>query len=454
MHFKLTGRLGIVLVTLGLTACGPTDNPDDKDKDGFTIAQGDCADFDATRFPGAIETCNRLDDDCDTITDDGFDLDFDGFSSCTSPTDCNELDGTAFPGNEESDDGVDNDCDGTIDNNLDTTDDDNDGATELQGDCDDDDPARSPLFPEIEGDLVDNDCSGAADDASLPCDQQATNANSTTDIVKALGLCHGEVLSAQFVGPSDPTARALISSFGNAQPSAFEGSKMLHLSSGVANTAAHSQGTNLNPAAGAENQRSYPDPKPDPNDGCSSADPAFANDYTELFLTIKAPAGAESASFRFQFFSAEYPRFRCDAFDDTFLAILDANAFVGNVAFDANNNVVSVNSGFFEICNSITGQGAGNNTCTVSPNPTLNNTGYDPTANDSTGPGPDGAATRPLTTTFPVSSGETFTLRFIIFDEGENASNSDTFGHILDSSVLLDNFVWHADPVKDPNTIP
>jgi Putative metal-binding motif len=453
MHLTIAGRFGTILVALGLVACGPKENPDDQDGDGFTAAQGDCADFDPSRFPGATETCNVLDDDCDTIIDDGFDLDFDGFSSCSTQTDCDELDPARFPGNEEIADGKDNDCDGTIDNNLATTDDDGDGTTELQGDCDDDDPARSPLFPEIEGDLVDNDCNAQIDEPPTPCDQQATNANNTADIVKALGLCHGEVISAQFVGPSDPTARALISNFGNAATSAFEGNRMLHLSSGLANTAAHSQGTNLNPANGAENQRSYPDPKPDPNDGCSSADPAFANDYTELLLTVRAPAGAESASFRFQFFSAEYPRFRCDDFDDTFLAILDANAFQGNVAFDANNNVVSVNSGFFEICNSITGQGAGNNTCPISPNPTLNNTGYDPTANDVSGPGPDGAATRPLTTTFPVSPGETFTLRFIIFDEGEN-NNSANFGHILDSSVLLDNFVWHADPIEDPNTIP
>ena len=310
-----------------------------------------------------------------------------------------------------------------------------------------------------DGNIIDNDgcnsdctlpiCINGVCSISAPCDQNVTNANSTSDIVKALGLCHGEVTNAVFVGPSDPIARALVSSFGNAQTSAFEGSKMLHLSSGIANTAAHSQGTNLNPSNGAENQRSYPDPKPDPNDGCSTADPAFANDYTELKLTILPPDGAQSASFRFQFFSAEYPRFRCTDFDDTFLAILDSPAFQGNVSFDDNGNVVSLNSSFFEICNSVAG-----NTCLVPANPTLNNTGYDPTANNVTGPGPDGGATLPLTTTFPITPGQPFTLRFIIFDEGENASNSVNFGHILDSSVLIDSFVWHAEPVAGPNTIP
>jgi hypothetical protein len=440
MRVKNAGRFGVVLVALGLVACPPANNPDDGDGDGFTPEEGDCADFDPTIFPGAVEICNELDDNCNFIIDETFDLDFDGFSSCTNPIDCDGFDSSVFPGNQEVEDNKDNDCDGVIDNNLPTTDDDGDGVTEEQGDCDDDDPARSPNFPEIEGDEVDNDCNAQVDEPPTPCDQNATNANSTTDVVRAIGLCNGEVISAQFVGPSDTRARALITSFGNAQPSAFEGSRMLHLSSGIANTSAHSPGTNLNVSGDPENQQTYPDPKG--VIGCSTADPNFANDYTELALTIRAPAGAESASFRFQFFSAEYPRFRCSDFDDTFLALIDSDAFQGNISFDAVGNVLSVNGGFFEICNSIPG-----NTCPVSP-ASLANTGYDPNANADE----DGGATRPLTTTFPVSPGETFTLRFIIFDEGENGSAN--FGHILDSSVLIDQFVWHADPIDDPNTIP
>jgi hypothetical protein len=39
--------------------------------------------------------------------------------------------------------------------------------------------------------------------------------------------------------------------------------------------------------------------------------------------------------------------------------------------------------------------------------------------------------------------GETITLRFVIFDEGDD---------ILDSSVLIDNFQWSLNPSDGPGT--
>ena len=418
---------------------GPPAAPEDLDNDGFTVAEGDCSDLDPSRFPGAQENCNRVDDDCNGTADDPFDLDRDGASICTEGGDCNPLDPTVFPGNTEVEDGVDNDCDGFVDNNLSSFDDDGDGLSDDEGDCDDNEPLISPEALEFPDDGVDNDCDNQTDEALLPCDGGSLSANNALDVAKALGLCNGEVLGARFVTNldgalvSDPTARALIDTFGTGGISAFEGAKMLHLSTGLANTAPHSPGTSLD----QDNEVLHPDARPDPADSCGVADPLHANDYTELELTLKVPVNARSFSFRFQFFSAEFPRFECDEFDDTFLALLDSGAFSGNISFDANGDVISLNSGFFDICE----QG-----CPFGPQ-SLAGTGFDPRA-DAQG---DGGATLPLTTTASVIPGETITLRFIIFDEGEG---NGTFGHLEDSSVLIDQFVWRTDPVKDPNTQP
>ena len=64
----------------------------------------------------------------------------------------------------------------------------------------------------------------------------------------------------------------------------------------------------------------------------------------------------------------------------------------------------------------------------------LTGTGYE---------GATGGGTGWLTTTAPVTPGETITLRFIVWDEGD---------HIYDSATLIDNFRWLADAVIGPVT--
>ncbi|HOX42627.1 MAG TPA: MopE-related protein [Myxococcota bacterium] len=92
---------------------GLTDEGFDADADGFTRCGGDCDDALAADHPGAEELCDGRDNDCDGDTDEGFDGDGDGFRTCDD--DCEVNDASVFPGAPELCDGKDNDCDGEID---------------------------------------------------------------------------------------------------------------------------------------------------------------------------------------------------------------------------------------------------------------------------------------------------------------------------------------------------
>ena len=91
------------------------------------------------------------------------DEDDDGFTTCDD--DCDDLDDTSHPGGTEVADGADNDCDGEVDEGTSLGDDDGDGFTEADGDCDDTDADIHPDAEETPYDGIDQDCSdGDADD--------------------------------------------------------------------------------------------------------------------------------------------------------------------------------------------------------------------------------------------------------------------------------------------------
>lgn len=107
---------------------------------GLALAVGcsDDDDDDDTTAPGDDDSGSSDDDDDATPQDDDdssepVDLDGDGHSE---PDDCNDNNADVHPGAEHVCDGVlDNDCDGILDGNE--IDDDGDGYTECDGDCDD-----------------------------------------------------------------------------------------------------------------------------------------------------------------------------------------------------------------------------------------------------------------------------------------------------------------------------
>jgi hypothetical protein len=174
---------------------------------GGTVANSDdCDDLGAAVHPGAVESCDGVDEDCDGAVDDDAvgattwfrDADGDGFAgsgetvaACAQPagyeaaaTDCDDFASRVNPGAVEVCDGFDDDCDGTVDVGASDVltfyqDGDGDGfgdaltvftaceagaAVTMAGDCDDADASLHPYAPEI-CDGLDDDCDGDTDDA-------------------------------------------------------------------------------------------------------------------------------------------------------------------------------------------------------------------------------------------------------------------------------------------------
>jgi hypothetical protein len=110
---------------------------------GYSGNAADCDDARSTVHPGAVETCNAVDDDCDSLVDDGLptttvyrDADGDGSGwagttaqACGAPpagyvttaTDCDDTKASVHPGAAEVCNGADDDCDGATDEGVTST---------------------------------------------------------------------------------------------------------------------------------------------------------------------------------------------------------------------------------------------------------------------------------------------------------------------------------------------
>jgi len=132
---------------------------------GYVSDNTDCDDDEVNSFPGNIEICDGLDNNCDGQIDEGFDSDNDGIADCFDVEEC---------------DGVDNDGDGDVDEGFALTtfyaDTDNDtygdpsnsiescfaptGYVSDNTDCDDGDSSINPGAPDPCSDFADTNCDG------------------------------------------------------------------------------------------------------------------------------------------------------------------------------------------------------------------------------------------------------------------------------------------------------
>ncbi|MBM4372537.1 MAG: putative metal-binding motif-containing protein, partial [Deltaproteobacteria bacterium] len=157
---------------------------DDDDDDDNYADPADCNPFNATVHPGAPEICDGKDNNCNGQVDEGYaDPDVDGLASCVDPDDdndgvlddedCNPSNFNIYPGSVEACDSIDNDCDGKVDEGFPDLDEDGiadctDIDTDGDGDPDltDCQPTNGAVY---EGaaelcDGLDNNCNGQVDE--------------------------------------------------------------------------------------------------------------------------------------------------------------------------------------------------------------------------------------------------------------------------------------------------
>ena len=155
-------------------SCEDSILPDwDADSDGWTVCGGDCDDDNENINPSIIEITNSKDDNCDGNIDESIASDFDstgnvdddGDGFTETDGDCDDSNADVSPDATEEINQIDDNCDGFIDNYTTSFDDDNDGLSEREGDCDDDNDAVFPNQEEVEN-AIDDNCNGKIDEGS------------------------------------------------------------------------------------------------------------------------------------------------------------------------------------------------------------------------------------------------------------------------------------------------
>lgn len=340
-----------------------------------------------------------------------------------------------------------------------TDDIDGDGFSPAEGDCDDCDALVGPNSveaPTNPGETPsDENCDGEIDNVAPPCDTAlALDDPNPLSAARAVDLCKVSagpsdwgIIQAKYALPDGSPALVALPSFelGHGILAKFgqvvhpqRGARMLGLSSGAARQPTDPGYQNI---SGFDKGYScnHPQGFPKQSPACPGVTSGAPRDGIALEITLRAPQNAVGFSFDFNFFTSEWPHFVCTTFNDVFSAILapaPPGQADGNITFDQQGNVVTVNNVFVEACACPGGPPcfAGGKTfaCALGPK-SLIGTGFE---NDGIS---THASTHWLTTTSPAAPGEVLTIRFMVHDSGDA---------ILDTTALIDHWQWVIG--KDP----
>lgn len=370
-----------------------------------------------------------------------------------------------------------------------------DGWTQAEGDCCDNcfqclsPPNVNPGAFEYLGNNFDDDCDAATLDTQPPSDctdPPLATPTSTIELVKAIDLCQftaenpplnqkkwGVISSALLLAdgtnavlPKDVQV-GVLGEYGTfVKP--IKGATLAALSTGTARD--ETDPGYVHPQSGpnpviqkgnfdamtqvpipadylAANGGKLPSPANCPP--CSGANCGTAFDSVNFKMRVRVPTNAKSFSYRLKSYSAEYPEYSCQQFNDFFLTRLKSNwvpdpngnpmdptnqplPLDRNIAFDSFKNPISVNNAFYDVC--FPYLGAPPDACS-SGTVELVGTGMGGWNGDLK----DGGGTVWLTNFANVVPGETIEIEFIIFDAGD---------HNVDSIVLLDYFRWGFQAVE------
>lgn len=456
------GRLALLAALMPIVACGADHSSPSNDQDA-SIDVSDADTSDSETLPSDVDA-----------SDSNVGLDVDAISEDTEASDTFDIEPDVVDPNDRDGDGVttaldcdddderlgaielDGDCDGVLAvvdcddadpaNVASNVDDDGDGFSACFGDCCDD--VETCSHPEWvnaaaaerldgEGAGIDDDCDGEIDEVATHCDAAIDlDSDAVDDAAAAIGMCdyaliatgHG-VISSRWARANGATTDAssqigITGLFGDLiEPR--EGSSMLVLSTGRARDEYdpdYCPSVTCNGTGAGELPAGFPLVVPD----CDVSTQAY--DDIAYEVTLRVPTNATGLGVDLRMFAQDYPELVCTAFNDQAIVLLapaPSGTIGGNIAFDSRGAPLGVNFVPFDTCD---GCGLGD--------ADLAGTGFDRPSG--------GGATAWVRTHAPVTPGSTITLRFAIWDSGDQN---------FDSTLLVDNFAWTFGEAPNVSTI-